>query len=325
MARLRRIASFLSSSFSLAALVVVVASCGGGGDGTTPPPGTVARVDITAPSPTMEVGQNMQVTVKYYDATSAQLSGKTVSYATSNSSVATVSNSGLITAAAPGPVTITATVDGVQGNLSITVNQVPVFFILITPTNPSVRVGETVTLTAQPQNAIGQPLTGRAVSWASADPARATITLAGVVTGVSPGTVYIRASSEGKTDSVSLRVRNLVTPSISGTSSATLVPGGSGTINGTNFGATIGDNQVIVNGVTGVVTTASTTSVTFGAGEDGAPTATGRRNALVANEDTAVPQSAPRRDRSFADGRSVTLLTADADWSARYAGQAART
>ncbi len=326
MARLRRIASFLSSSFSLVALVVVVASCGGGGDGTTSPPGTVARVDITAPSATMEVGQNMQVTVKYYDATSAQLSGKTVSYATSNSSVATVSNSGLITAAAPGPVTITATVDGVQGNLSITVNQVPVFFILITPANPSVRMGETVTLTAQTQDAIGQPLTGRAVSWASADPARATITQAGVVTGVSPGTVYIRASSEGKTDSVSLRVKSLVTPSISGTSSATLVPGGSGTINGTNFGATIADNQVIVNGVTGVVTAASTTSVTFTVpAKTALPcTATGPAQiALVANGDTAATTMQLRvaTDRSLTVGQSLLLTAADDLVCNEYAGQ----
>src|SRR3970282_820214 len=229
-----RIATRLPPPLALAAVVVVAASCGGGGDGggTTTPPGKVARVDVSAPSPTMEVGQNMQVTVRYYDASSSQLGGKTVTYSTSSSSVATVSTNGLVTAASPGPVTVTATVDGVPGNLPLTVTPIPVCFIAITPTNPIVRQGETVTLAAQPQNAIGQPLTGHTVTWASANAARATVTQGGVVTGVSPGNVYIRASTEGRTDSLNLRVQSLVTPSITGASSATLVPGGSGTWTG---------------------------------------------------------------------------------------------
>src|SRR5215207_8752685 len=110
--------SRLTRIFLPVTIVVVVASCGGGGGdgGTTTPPGTVARIEITAPSPTMEVGQNMQTTVRYFDASSSQLAGRTVLYGTSNSSIATVSAFGLVTAAGPGSVTITATVDGVQGN-----------------------------------------------------------------------------------------------------------------------------------------------------------------------------------------------------------------
>lgn len=314
-----RIATRLPPALALAAVVVVAASCGGGGDGggTTTPPGKVARVDVSAPSPTMEVGQNMQVTVRYYDASSSQLGGKTVTYSTSSSSVATVSTNGLVTAASPGPVTVTATVDGVPGNLALTVTPIPVFFIAITPTNPIVRQGETVTLAAQPQNAIGQPLTGHTVTWASANAARATVTQGGVVTGVSPGNVYIRASTEGRTDSLNLRVQSLVTPSITGASSATLVPGGSGTLTGVNFGETVGDNQVLVNGAAGVVTAATGTSVTFTvpAKTELPCTATGPAQvALVANGDTAFTTMQLRvaSDRSLAVGESL-LLTADAD------------
>ncbi|MGH9202138.1 MAG: Ig-like domain-containing protein, partial [Vicinamibacterales bacterium] len=228
--------SRVARTLRLSVALAVAASCGGGGDGggSTTPPGTVARVDFTAPSPTMEVGQNMQTTVRYYDASSAQLSGRTVTYASSSASVASVSTAGLVTAAAPGTVTIRATVDAVVGNLQLTVTLQPIFFIAITPATPSVRPGETVTLTAQPQDAVGVPITGRVVSWSSANPALATITQGGVVTGVTPGNTYIRASADGRTDSVSLRVRSLNTPSITGTSSVTLVPGGTGSITGTN-------------------------------------------------------------------------------------------
>jgi len=65
---------------STCGLVVAVASCGGGGDdGGTTSPGTVARVEITSPSNRLEVGQNMQVTVRYFDASSSQLTGRTIS------------------------------------------------------------------------------------------------------------------------------------------------------------------------------------------------------------------------------------------------------
>lgn len=257
--------SRLARMLCLSAVLGVAASCGGGGDGdgTTTPTGTVARVEFAAPSPTMEVGQNMQTTVRYFDASSSQLSGRTVTYASSNTSVASVSSSGLVTAAAPGPVTITATVDGVVGNLPLTVTLQPIFFIAITPAAPSVRPGETVTLTAEPQNALGVPITGRTVSWSSANTALATITQGGVVTGITPGTTYIRASADGRTDSVSLRVRSLNAPSITGTSSVTLAPGGTGSLTGVNFGATTADNEVLLNGVSAAITSASSTSVTF--------------------------------------------------------------
>lgn len=300
-------------------VIVSVASCSGGGgdDGGTTSPGTVARVDISAPTSRVEVGQNMQTTVRYYDASSSQLSGRTVTYGTSNSSIATVSTTGLVTSAAVGTVTITATVDGVIGNLALTVTPVPIFFIAISPPGPSVRVGETVTLTAQPQNATGQPVTGQTITWSSANVARATVTQGGVVTGVTPGNAYIRASVEGRTDSISVRVRSLVTPSITGTSSTVLVPGGTGSITGQNFGATIADNQVIVNGVQGVVTSATTTSITFTVpSKSQLPcTATGPAQVgLVANGDTALATMQLRvaTARALAVGESQ-LLTSEAD------------
>jgi hypothetical protein len=310
------LASRVRRILSPAVVVVVVASCGGGGDGggTTNPPGTVARVDITAPSASIEVSQNMQVTVRYFDASSSQLTGRTVTYSTSNSNIATVSTSGLVTGVGPGAVTITATVDGVQGNLPINVTQVPVFFILITPANPSVRQGETITLTAQPQNSIGQPLTGRTISWSSANTARATISAAGLATGVSPGNVYIRAATEGRVDSVNLRVRSLITPSITGTSSVTLVPGGTGAITGTNFGATVSENEVIINGVSAAITTASTTSVTFTVpAKTALPcTATGPAQvALVVNGDTVTTTMFLKVAAEFSLAVGQSLLLTD--------------
>ena len=257
--------SRLARPFASFAVVAAVASCGGGGDGggTTNPPGVVSRVEITANSTNLQVGQTTQATVRYFDASSSQLGGRTVEYSTSDANVATVNTTGLITAVAPGPVTVSATVDGIVGNLALTVSPVPVAFIAISPPNPTIRVGETVTLTAQPQNASGQPINGRTINWSSANVSRATVNAAGLVTGVTAGNVFIRATVDNRTDSVSVRVRNLVSPTITGTPSTILVPDGPGGITGANFGATIGDNELLVNGVVATITAASPTSISF--------------------------------------------------------------
>ncbi|MBV5324501.1 MAG: IPT/TIG domain-containing protein [Rhodospirillaceae bacterium] len=94
-------------------------------------------------------------------------------------------------------------------------------------------------------------------------PAIATVTQTGLVTGVTSGTTYIRASSEGKTDSVPMLVRSLNAPTITAVSPVTWTPGAAATITGTNFAGDIASNIVQVNGVTATVTAASTTSISF--------------------------------------------------------------
>lgn len=303
---------------ALLAAVLILGCGGGGGDngGTTGPP-KVSRVEVLAPSTSLEVGAIMLVTTRYFTAQNALLSGRVVTFASSNTQVATVSSAGLVSGVSQGSTSITATVEGVDGSIALTVVAAPVVSIQISPSAPVVRQGETIPLTAQPVDAIGRPLTGRPVTWSSADASRATVAQTGVVTGVSPGTVYIRAEAEGRRDSVSLRVRSLVSPSITGTSAAQLTPGASGTLTGTNFGATIADNEVLVNGARGTVTAASTTSVSFTVPSVTSlpcmPTGAAQIR-LVANGDTAVTSMQLRMatPRDLAVGASL-LLTSEAD------------
>lgn len=66
--------------------------------------------------------------------------------------------------------------------------------------------GQTSTLTAETRSATGVVLTGRNVSWSTANPAVATVS-EGVVTGVGVGTTQISATSEGQTASAQVSVR----------------------------------------------------------------------------------------------------------------------
>src|SRR6266851_730877 len=93
-------------------------------DSTSPPAGPPAVASVTvAPSPgTLPVGSTAQLTATTKDAAGNVLTGRTVTWATSNPAVATVNSTGLATGVAAGQATITATSEGQSGTAAITVS-----------------------------------------------------------------------------------------------------------------------------------------------------------------------------------------------------------
>jgi uncharacterized protein YjdB len=73
----------------------------------------------------------------------------------------------------------------------------PVATVSVSPASLSIAVGQTMQLTATPRDAAGHALTGRTVTWKTSNGTVATVSAAGLVTGVSAGTATITASSEG--------------------------------------------------------------------------------------------------------------------------------
>lgn len=69
--------------------------------------------------------------------------------------------------------------------------------VKVSPATDSVAVGNTVTLQATVMGPGGQVVSGQRVFWNTANASVATVSDAGVVTGVSPGTVQIAASAGG--------------------------------------------------------------------------------------------------------------------------------
>ncbi len=124
---------------------------------------------------------------------------KTVTWATSNSEVATVSDNGLVTALHAGTATIIATSsNGLRATCDVTVNPlvIDVISIMLDPTDITLLEGESATLTATiiPENA-----TDKSVTWATNNPSVAKVE-DGIVTGLTPGIATIMArSSNGKT------------------------------------------------------------------------------------------------------------------------------
>ena len=169
-------------------------------------PVPVASVAVTPGSATVSVGGTQQLTATPLDADGNPLSGRTVTWVSSNTAVATVSASGLVTGVAPGSATITATSEGKSGTATITVNPVPVASVAVAPASATIVVGATQQLTATPLDSAGNPLTGRTVTWTSSDPTVAPVSGSGLVTGVAVGSVTITATSEGKSGTASITV-----------------------------------------------------------------------------------------------------------------------
>ena len=153
----------------------------------------VASVAVNPVLDTVPVGQTLQLTATPTDAAGNTLSGRVVTWASSNAAVATVSGSGLLTAVAPGSVVITATSEGVNGTSNILVAVVVAATVQVTPSSGVVSTGATRQLSATARDAGGNLLTGHLVAWTSLNPAIATVNASGLVTGVAPGTATIQA------------------------------------------------------------------------------------------------------------------------------------
>jgi alpha-tubulin suppressor-like RCC1 family protein len=124
--------TFSLSSLVLVPILAVLAACGGGGSKDssttpitpTPPTVTLTEIIVTPANPSITVGgsQQMIATGKYSDSKIAVLStGVTWTAAKGNNALLKVFTNGLVTGAAVGSDTITATASGVSGNTTVTV------------------------------------------------------------------------------------------------------------------------------------------------------------------------------------------------------------
>ena len=183
---------------------------------TAAPPAPVASVAVSPSTPSIQVGGTAQLSATTRDANGVVLTGRAIAWSSSNTGVATVSSSGLVTAVAAGSATITATSEGQTGTAAVTVTTpapVPVATVVVTPSSSSIKVGGTVQLSASTRDANGAVLTGRSVAWSSSNTAVATVSGSGLVTGVAAGSATITATSEGKSGTSASTVTAVTTGS----------------------------------------------------------------------------------------------------------------
>ena len=246
----------------------------------TPKP--VSWVVLSPEQATLQTGQTLQLTVSLTDDQGQALTGRLVSFATNNVQVATVSANGLVTGVAPGTVTITAVSEGRSGTATLTVTAEPVASVDITPASASIVVGSTLQLVATPRNALGQTLSGRTITWSSGAPGLASVSAAGLVTGLTPGNAVVLASVDGRQGSAMIMVRQVPVASITiNPASATTSVGQSVTLGaqtldaagnvlaGRVVGWSSSNQNVATVSNTGVVTGVTAGTVTISASSEG--------------------------------------------------------
>jgi hypothetical protein len=214
-----RIVSFRAAlAFSCACVLV---ACGGGGDedaapAPNPPQATLVSIALTPANSTVQMGATLQLTATgTYSDNSTQNVTVNASWSSSNTTAATVNDAaqkGMVSGAAAGNTTITATVTGISGNTGVTVTAQPATLtsVSVSPASANVVAGLTTDLeaTATYSNNTTDTVTDTA-AWSSTATSIATVNdtnAKGRVTAVAVGTTTIEARFGGMTGSALVTV-----------------------------------------------------------------------------------------------------------------------
>jgi Domain of unknown function (DUF1929)/Glyoxal oxidase N-terminus/Bacterial Ig-like domain (group 2)/Kelch motif len=151
-----------------------------------------------------------------YSDGSTQYLTQQVTWTSANTAVATITPTmGLATAVAPGTVAITATLNAVQGSSTATIVAAVLTGVFVTPSTWSLQAGTTqqFNATAAFGFATVQNVTTTAV-WSSSNTQVATVSAAGVVTAIGPGTVTVGAKFDKTAGSTTLTVTSSAPPNL---------------------------------------------------------------------------------------------------------------
>lgn len=149
-------------------------ACGGGGVTDTKVP---SAISVTPVAVTLDaVGKTQQLTPVVTDQDGATIASPSITWASDNTAVATVTGSGLVSAAGAGSAHVTATAGAVNASVDITVTQTPTQLQKVTGDQQTANVGQTVAtpLTIQVNDGTGHPVQGVTVGF-TADPQLASL------------------------------------------------------------------------------------------------------------------------------------------------------
>ena len=196
--------------------------------------------------------------------TPSNATDKSITWSSSNSNVATVSSSGVVTALQPGTTTITVTTtDGSKkATCSVVVDAriISVTGVSLDESDISIWEGESYTLTAtvSPSNA-----TNRSVTWSSSNTSVATVSSSGVVTAKKGGitTITVTTNDGGKKATCSIEVMVKVTGVSLDKTSLTMTEGDTETLTATVTPTNAADKSVTWSSSNTSVATVSSSGV----------------------------------------------------------------
>jgi uncharacterized protein YjdB len=149
----------------------------------------VTGVSLSPSTFTVSIGSTQQLTATV---SPTNASSPAVTFTSSNTAIATVNGSGLVTPVAAGTVTITVTSGGFTATATGTVPSVNPISVTVSPSTVNVNVTKTTQLTA---NILPTSTSNKAVTWSSSNTGVATVNTSGLVQGIANGTATITTTT----------------------------------------------------------------------------------------------------------------------------------
>lgn len=153
------------------------------------------------------IGETVQLIAAVLDQNRQPIERASATWQSSDESVASVSDDGLVTAAGNGVANITATRGDISESIDVTVRQTPASIAIDPDRAILAEVGRTVKLTATVLDPNEHKIEGAEVTWSSSDEAIATVDGQGLVAAVGSGTAQITARSEAVSSVSSVTVK----------------------------------------------------------------------------------------------------------------------
>lgn len=184
-------------------VAILTSACGGGGDPASPTC-SVSAIAVTPATASVVAGATRQLSATITPASCSPAPATT--WSTTDANVATVSNTGLVSAVAPGSATITASTSGLSAQAVITVTPVPVASVTVTLPRPTLEAGDTMTAGAVVRDSTNA-IVSRPVSWSSSATGVAIVNATtGAISAVATGVTTIRATVGAVTGEATLYV-----------------------------------------------------------------------------------------------------------------------
>jgi len=162
------------------------------GDTTSPP--AAARIDVEPPFVVLSVGGQTQLVARALDGAGDQVAGISVRYESDDTSIASVTPTGLATGVAPGTTSILISGGGASARVPVRVGGTPAT-IDVSPAVLSLRQGQALQLSVTVRDSQGNPVPDELVTYSTSDASVATVSVTGLVTGIGPGPASITVAA----------------------------------------------------------------------------------------------------------------------------------
>ena len=174
----------------------------------------VARIDLLPTSATIDAGAKQQFTARAFDAAGLEVFGVIFLWQSSNTSAATIDQTGLATGVSGGSTEIRASGRGaLSAAATLTVREIPrvLTSIDVAPASATIPATGAQQFTGHGLDQFGTEMAGVPFTWDSTNTNVATIDQTGLATGISQGQSTVKASSQGVTGTATL---NITAPTI---------------------------------------------------------------------------------------------------------------